>query len=146
MMQGIINRMAENSRSCKQWCILVISAMLALAAKDTDIQSYLFRLCIVPLLMFCILDCYYLDLERKMRREMNNIVEKLSNHDDVEKLIFRVGVKSIKKEGHMHNCWVVGKVEETYQFFVAIKNSFTSPSVFLFYGALSAIILILNQN
>ena len=34
MLQGIINRIAENSRSCKQWCILVVSAILTIATKD----------------------------------------------------------------------------------------------------------------
>src|ERR1700730_5201974 len=31
MLQGIINRLANNSGSCKTWCLTVVSALLSLA-------------------------------------------------------------------------------------------------------------------
>ena len=33
MMQGIITRMAENSRSCKLWCVTLVAAVLVLVAR-----------------------------------------------------------------------------------------------------------------
>ena len=33
MMQGVINRMAENSRSCKVWCVTLVAAVLVLVAR-----------------------------------------------------------------------------------------------------------------
>ena len=34
IMQGVINRMAENSRSCKVWCVTLVAATLVLVAPD----------------------------------------------------------------------------------------------------------------
>ncbi len=33
LLQGIIQRMAENSRSCKSWCITIVAAVLVLVAR-----------------------------------------------------------------------------------------------------------------
>ena len=33
IMQGVIFRMAENSRSCKVWCVTLVSAILVLVAR-----------------------------------------------------------------------------------------------------------------
>ena len=33
IMQGVINRMAENSRSCKVWCVTLVAATLVLVAR-----------------------------------------------------------------------------------------------------------------
>jgi hypothetical protein len=34
MIQGVVDRLAENSFKYKGWCITLVSALLALAAKD----------------------------------------------------------------------------------------------------------------
>ena len=36
IMQGVIQRMAENSRSCKVWCITLVSAVLILVARTGE--------------------------------------------------------------------------------------------------------------
>lgn len=36
MLQGVINRMANNSANCKTWAITIISAILVLYAVDTN--------------------------------------------------------------------------------------------------------------
>ena len=33
IMQGVIQRMAENSRACKVWCVMLVSAILVLVAQ-----------------------------------------------------------------------------------------------------------------
>ena len=33
IMQGVIQRMAENSRSCKVWCVTLVAATLVLVAR-----------------------------------------------------------------------------------------------------------------
>ena len=33
MVQGVIARMAENSRACKLWCVTLVSAVLVLVAR-----------------------------------------------------------------------------------------------------------------
>ena len=75
MMQGVINRMAENSRSCKVWCVTLVAAVLVLVARTGEPQHALVAL--VPTLLFLALDAYYLALERSFIRSQNAFVEKL---------------------------------------------------------------------
>lgn len=77
IMQGVIERMAENSRACKIWCITLVSASLILVAM-TDKPDYIL-VALVPIIMFLILDTYYLALERAFRGSYNTFVEELRN-------------------------------------------------------------------
>ena len=75
MMQGVINRMAENSRSCKVWCVTLVAAVLVLVARTGESQHALIAL--GPALTFLFLDSYYLALERAFVRSQNSFVAKL---------------------------------------------------------------------
>ena len=75
MMQEVINRMAENSRSCKVWCVTLVAAVLVLVARTGEPQHALIAL--VPTLLFLFLDSYYLSLERAFIRSQNAFVAKL---------------------------------------------------------------------
>ena len=75
MMQGVLNRMAENSRSCKVWCVTLVAAVLVLVARTGEPQHALIAL--VPTLLFLLLDSYYLALERAFIRSQNAFVAKL---------------------------------------------------------------------
>lgn len=75
MMQGVINRMAENSRSCKVWCVTLVAAVLVLVARTGEPQHALIAL--VPTLLLLFLDAYYLALERAFIRSQNAFVKKL---------------------------------------------------------------------
>lgn len=77
IMQGVIERMAENSRACKIWCVTLVSASLILVA-ITDNPDYIL-VALVPIVMFLILDTYYLALERAFRGSYNTFVEELKN-------------------------------------------------------------------
>lgn len=77
MMQGVIERMAENSRACKVWCVTLVSASLILVAM-TDKTDYIL-VALLPIVMFLILDTYYLALERAFRGSYNTFVEELKN-------------------------------------------------------------------
>lgn len=37
IMQGVIQRMAENSRACKFWCVTIVSATLVLVARQAAV-------------------------------------------------------------------------------------------------------------
>ena len=63
MLQGIINRMAGNSASCKTWTVTLVTAMLVLLV-DKQIQLPNPLLCLIPVVLLYLLDCYYLGLER----------------------------------------------------------------------------------
>ena len=75
MMQGVINRMAENSRSCKVWCVTLVAAVLVLVARTNDPQHALIAL--IPTLLFLVLDSYYLALERAFIKSQNMFIAKL---------------------------------------------------------------------
>lgn len=75
LLQGIIQRMAENSRSCKLWCITIVAAVLVLVAR-TEQPNYAL-IALLPAGLFLILDTYYLALERAFRNSYNAFVRKL---------------------------------------------------------------------
>ena len=63
MLQGIINRMAGNSASCKTWALTLEAALLALLVGKGIQLDALWIICLTPLLPLYFLDCYYLSLE-----------------------------------------------------------------------------------
>ena len=75
ILQGVIQRMAENSRSCKVWCVTLVSAILVLVARTGEPRHAL--LALAPALLFLLLDAYYLALERAFRNSYNAFVDKL---------------------------------------------------------------------
>ena len=79
IMQGVIQRMAENSRSCKVWCITLVSATLILVAR-TDNPEYAL-IALIPAVLFLILDTYYLALERGFRGAYNGFVKRLHGNE-----------------------------------------------------------------
>ena len=88
MMQGVINRMAENSRSCKVWCVTLVAAVLVLVARTGEPQYVLIAL--VPTLLFLFLDSYYLALERAFIRSQTAFVAKLHRGELEPADVYRV--------------------------------------------------------
>ena len=88
IMQGVINRMAENSRSCKVWCITLVAATLVMVARTGEPQHALIAL--VPTLLFLFLDSYYLALERAFIRSQNTFVAKLHRGELASADVYRV--------------------------------------------------------
>jgi hypothetical protein len=66
MLQGVINRMAGNSFSLKEWSVILVSALLALAAGGCN-RAFVYLAC-VPIFAFWILDSYFLRQERLFRK------------------------------------------------------------------------------
>lgn len=65
MIQGIVNRLSHNSFLLKGWTVILVSALFALAAKDSEIL-FVF-LAYFPALAFWGLDGYFLHQERLFR-------------------------------------------------------------------------------
>ena len=65
MIQEVIKRMASNSFFLKGWSITLVAGIFALAAKDSNQKFFL--IAYFPLIVFWILDTYYLQQERKYR-------------------------------------------------------------------------------
>ena len=120
MMQGVINRMAENSRSCKVWCVTLVAAVLVLVAQTGEPLHALIAL--APTLLFWMLDTYYLALEKAFRNSYNSLVCKLHRNE-----LKRTDVYKIEREG-------------TGLFFVA--RCLGSVSIWLFYGLVTATVVL----
>lgn len=120
IMQGVIQRMAENSRACKVWCITIVSASLVLAAR-VDHPEYILG-SFAPTFMFLILDAYYLALERAFRCSYDSFVQKLT-------------------EGVLTICdlYVVKPTGSVPRTFFRSLNSF---SIWPFYAALAITVLV----
>lgn len=85
ILQGIITRMATNSASCKTWCISLVSAILVVIA-DKNKPNYVW-ITLIPILLFFLLDSYYLGQERSFREIYNNFVKELQSGEiTIEKL------------------------------------------------------------
>lgn len=65
MIQGVINRMGNNSFMLKGWAVTLVAGIFVLAAKDTD--KLYFLVAYIPVIIFWILDSYYLFQERLYR-------------------------------------------------------------------------------
>ena len=86
--QGVITRMAENSRSCKVWCVTLVSAVLVLVARTEKPEYALIAL--IPVVLFLILDTYYLALESAYRESYNAFVRKLNGDGPPPADLYRV--------------------------------------------------------
>lgn len=70
-VQAVITRMASNSFLLKGWCIILASALLGLAAKDSNGKFTI--VVFFPVVMFWLLDVYYLRQERLFRKKYDEI-------------------------------------------------------------------------
>jgi len=64
-LQGVVNRQAGNSASCKTWCVSLVSALAVFAASAN--KANLLIVAAAPIMIFAALDVYYLALERRFR-------------------------------------------------------------------------------
>ncbi len=94
MIQGVINRMASNSFFLKGWSVILVSALFALAAKDSNIHFVL--LAYFPALAFWILDGYFLQQERLFRKLYDRV--RVKKNEDIDFSMDTSVVKKVK-------CW-----------------------------------------
>lgn len=73
--QGVINRMGHCSFLLKGWCVILVSGLFALAAKETN--PLFVYLAYLPAISFWILDGYYLYQERLYRQ----LYDKVRRHE-----------------------------------------------------------------
>ena len=121
IMQGVISRMAENSRSCKVWCVTLVAAILVLVARTGEPQHALIAL--VPILLFLFLDSYYLALERAFIASQNAFVAKLH-------------------EGELETTDVFKVVPIGMGWWLVVRSLFGSLSILPFYLLIAATVLL----
>ncbi len=74
ILQGVINRMAQNSLECKKWTLALVVGVLSL---KMEAISSLYGLCVLGVLLVCFwpLDAYYLTQERLFREQYQWLIE-----------------------------------------------------------------------
>ena len=73
MLQTVIARMASNSFHIKGWIISLIPALLALMVSKEELKQYSWFL-LIPLVLFWMLDAYYLWQEQLYRKLYQRVV------------------------------------------------------------------------
>lgn len=76
LIQGVINRMASNSFVIKGWTVTLVSAIIFLADKNKNILAILVSL--IPIIMFWILDTFFLRFEQAYRNLYSQIAKDTS--------------------------------------------------------------------
>jgi hypothetical protein len=110
MIQAIISRMSGSLFYLKGWAITLFAGLLSIVAKDTNKE--LIYLSFFPIVIFWILDGYFLAEERKFRALYDD-VRKLPE----EKIDFSMDTREYKKLAYC--TW---------------SNAFFSPTLKVFYG------------
>lgn len=123
MNQGIINRLANNSASCKTWCITIVSAIAVIIAGLDAFKPDHIWISTIPLVLFLMLDSYYLALERHFRDIHKVFVEKVHSGN-------------AKNE----DLYVFSKLKG-WELLVATIKAIRSFSILPFYGLLIAIVI-----
>jgi len=108
MIQAIIERMAGNLFFLKGWAITLIAALFALAAKDAN-PKYII-VAYFPVLIFWILDGYFLHQER-LFRALYDHVRKLDEAD----IDFSMNTRRQKENEHYS--WISSMVSVTLLWF-----------------------------
>jgi hypothetical protein len=88
IIQGVISRMASNSSSCKSWSITVVTALLVLIADKN--KPELIVISYIPIVLFAVLDAYYLALERGFRKSYSEFVHKIHTQKLIANDLFTI--------------------------------------------------------
>ena len=86
-IQNVITRMNTNSFQIKGWCIVIVSALLAIYASTKN--NYFFLAAVFPTIIFWFLDAYYLNQERKFRGLYNDVAGVTDEPKDIKLFAMR---------------------------------------------------------
>jgi len=95
LLQGIITRLANNSASCKTWCLTLVGALFSLAGATHARGVITFAL--VPVLIFGFLDVMYLAQERAYRDLYNTLIKSISSGTYKLADVYKAGAKPTVK-------------------------------------------------
>ena len=110
-IQGVINRLSTNSFLLKGWSVVLVSALFALSAADSNVQFVM--LAYIPAVAFWALDGYFLALERSYRRLYEQVRAKTP-----EEIDFSMDAREAKGGAH------------------AWASAFLSKTLIVFHGSL----------
>jgi hypothetical protein len=116
-IQAVVNRMSGNSFLLKGWSVTLVAALFALAAKDAN-KNYII-VAYVPVLIFWLIDAYFLSQERLFRSLYDGI--RIKKEDEID---FSMSTEPYRGG---KNSWA---------------NSFFSHTLLLFYLSMVGIMLV----
>lgn len=90
-LQNNIARMNTNSVQVKTWCIAIVAALLAIYSETKN--DLFLLICIVPVVLFCILDALYLQQEHKFVAMYNEYITNNAQNPNV----FKMPMKNYEK-------------------------------------------------
>ncbi|OOQ06042.1 hypothetical protein KVC78_06950 [Helicobacter pylori] len=81
ILQGVINRMVQNSLECKKWTLALVVGVLSLKIESIS-NSY--GLCVLRVLLLCFwfLDAYYLMQEKLFREQYRWLIKNRLKTDE----------------------------------------------------------------
>jgi hypothetical protein len=110
-IQEVINRLGSNSFQTKSWAITIVAAIFVLAAdKDADARLQLLFVSLIPVIIFWVLDGYFLWQERLFRK----LYEEVAKVEDDAKIDFQMNV-GIYNNGR--NTWLRSVFSKTLNIF-----------------------------
>lgn len=121
-IQNVVDRMARNSFMLKGWAVTLVSAIFAFATAQEVVNKVVFiAIAMVPVVMFWIMDGYFLWQER-MFRGLYDEVRQIDKEASIN-----YGMNPYKYRGGENTWW----------------NSIISITLRIFYGILLVIVLIM---
>ena len=124
ILQSVINRMASNCASCKSWCITLASAIIVVLLNNKNYDFIYIAL--APVILFLLLDSYYLAMEKSFRDKYNSFIKKLHSGTAQKSDLFVVSPENAINS-------------------LLILQSLKSISIWPFYVALIAVIIVIKN-
>ncbi len=126
LIQGVVNRMAQNSFLLKGWTVTLVAALLALSSAFEE-RIALVSISFLPTIVFWILDGYFLWQERLFRGIYNSVIKKKE-----EEIDFRMNPQDfIGKQ----NTWLRSMFSKTLNiFYLSVIIVQISMIIYLVYG------------
>ena len=100
--QKVINRMANNSFLLKGWAVTLVAGIFALSSKDAD--KLYFLVVYIPVLVFWILDTYYL-LQERLYCSLYNKVREM-DEENIDFLLTVTQEDFPDKRNKYWNCFI----------------------------------------
>ena len=124
MLQSIIQKMNDNSKQCKQWCVAIQSIIVGLNKEGMSV-GILFCSILVSLLLMC-QDAGFLAFSRDFRKQQQEFINHVNNSND----LFEKEVFSIKR---LDGC----------KRFCAFLSAISSPFVFPYYMSFVILMIVI---
>ena len=120
IIQGVINRLANNSFLIKSWSMTIISVAILFISRNQNCSEYIILSFLVPVLGFWILDGYFLWQERIFRGIYNDVRAQESTNFE---MTISHQMKKIK--------WVNSIFSKTLNIFYLMETGFIGLTFFV---------------